>query len=107
MENMTNEKEVLINHEMKRFHDFESNLKGIFNEIDLDGDGIMTFDEFETFLTSERAKAGFRILGIDIAESRAIFRLLDISNDGKLGIDEFVMGCFRVNGPAKMLDTAQ
>merc|ERR1712217_981985 len=75
---------------------FEREMRAIFQEIDADCDNVMTLNDFEVYLKNEQVKARFRLLGINVVEARAIFRLIDIADTGSLGIDEFVTGCFRI-----------
>merc|ERR1712113_1102013 len=47
----------------------------------------------------------FTSIGIDIANSRETFRLLDISGNEELNMHEFMTGCLNLLGGAKAVDT--
>merc|ERR1712217_685780 len=83
---------------------FEREIRAIFQEIDADCDNVMTLNDFEVYLKNEQVKARFRLLGINVVEAHAIFRLIDIADAGSLGIDEFVTGCFRIKALAVGVD---
>merc|ERR1712023_172002 len=44
--------------------------------------------------------------GIDVAEAKGIFNLLDLDKSGSVTIEEFVFGLMRIKGAAKAVDTA-
>merc|ERR1719330_1797277 len=104
IEAMSTDKEALIAEEMARYQNFEREMRLMFQEIDVDGDNRLTMDELQAYLTDDRVKAHFRVLGIDAHEACAIFRLLDLSDKGSLDLDEFVMGAFRIKGGGRNMD---
>ena len=59
----------------------EQFLKSMFGNLDMNGDGFVTFDEW---------CAHYNSLGIDLTHARASFDAMDTKSDGKIGKDEFV-----------------
>merc|ERR1719386_624220 len=81
-------------------------MKRLFNDIDADNSGTLTWEELGKNLEDERVSACFNLLQIDVTEAKGLFQLLDIDESGEVGIEEFVMGCMRLKGAAKSIDLA-
>merc|ERR1712050_531377 len=74
--------------------------------LDTDGSGVIDMEEFMAWRTNNRSKAFFsRVLGIDIFKAAMTFKLLDIDGSGQLERDEFVVGCVRLKGGSKAIDS--
>eukprot|EP00929_Paragymnodinium_shiwhaense_P014961 TRINITY_DN122962_c0_g1_i1.p1 TRINITY_DN122962_c0_g1~~TRINITY_DN122962_c0_g1_i1.p1 ORF type:complete len:868 (+),score=179.62 TRINITY_DN122962_c0_g1_i1:137-2740(+) len=76
----------------------------VFAAADHDQSGMITWPDFEKALKHNSMKDFFEAIGIDIAEARSLFDLLDMSGDGQISAEEFLTGCLRVRGAAKSLD---
>lgn len=58
----------------------DAEYKKLFDEVDADKDGLITFEEFLKFLnTNEIAK--------DEAEAKSLFDVLDLNKDGKITLE--------------------
>jgi len=80
-------------------------LKRIFESIDMDQSGYISFQEFSDILSSNEGVAtDFRDIGLDPPEATTLFHLLDTGKDGKIGADEFLESCLKLKGAAKALD---
>merc|ERR1712048_1548851 len=80
--------------------------KMLFKEIDADGSGSISLTELKHRLSGphsdKRIQNYFRHLGIDIdTAAHEILVALDNNGDGVLSLDEFVMGCRKLQGVAK------
>merc|ERR1712187_15453 len=80
--------------------------KMLFQEIDADRSGSISLTELQQRLTGpgsdKRILNYFRHLGIDIdSAAHEILVALDSNGDGVLSLDEFVMGCRKLQGTAK------
>ena len=73
-------KEKIIEN-LSRGGKFEPILGASFDNFDLDGDGVISFEEW---------KAYYYCFGIDQAHARASFDAMDTNSDGKVSKDEFV-----------------
>jgi len=82
-------------------------LREIFQEVDLDGSGEVTIDEFKEHLHDEKVQAYFEGLELDTSDIRMLFRLMDSDRGGALEVEEFVGGCLRLKGHAKGVDMAK
>merc|ERR1719517_350810 len=66
----------------------------------------MTWDQFESQLHLPEMELYFKAIDLDVSEARGLFKLLDLDESGTINVDEFVMGCLRLRGPAKAIDMA-
>merc|ERR1712125_135874 len=73
-------------------------------EADKDGDGTLSWEEFEEYLCDSRVAAYLGSLGLDSSIAKTLFVLLDVDDTNSVGIDEFVNGCSRLKGQARSLD---
>merc|ERR1712176_1250046 len=79
-------------------------MKEIFRQIDSNGSGEISANEMEFFLTQPDLKSYFDALDINAENARMLFRLMDVSNSGKINVEEFCDGCLRLQGEAKSVD---
>eukprot|EP00747_Dinoflagellata_sp_TGD_P154022 gnl/TRDRNA2_/TRDRNA2_177455_c0_seq7.p1 gnl/TRDRNA2_/TRDRNA2_177455_c0~~gnl/TRDRNA2_/TRDRNA2_177455_c0_seq7.p1 ORF type:complete len:709 (-),score=100.13 gnl/TRDRNA2_/TRDRNA2_177455_c0_seq7:162-2288(-) len=78
-------------------------LRDIFHELDDSGDGLVSWDEFQTLLSDSVMKTLLSTLDLDANDVATLFELLD-DGDHKIAIDEFVNGVNRMKGQAKSID---
>ena len=76
-------------------------LRTVFNERDVNGDGAISREEWEDYVSRPEVQAYFSYLSLDVAHATDIFKLLDVDDSNEVEIDEFVMGCMRLKGNAK------
>lgn len=76
-------------------------LKALFEEMDDDGNGELTIEEFHTAMEDEGVIQQFAKMEIAHYEALELFELLDIDRDGSITVSEFVEGVLRVRGSAK------
>jgi len=82
------------------------NIHNIFSELDCDKDGKMTLEEFEEAVANERMVTYLSVLGLEVADARVLYCLLDADRSGVLDIEEFIVGCLKLRGEARNLDVA-
>lgn len=100
------DKEAMIQSEMDEHREKGKQLEKVFQEIDVDGSGILEFGEFEQLMQDNRVKAWFRTMGLQVDTAVQLFQLLDLDNSQTISASEFVMGCMRLQGGAKNVDVA-
>merc|ERR1712014_553303 len=83
---------------------FRKEIRAIFNKTQ--DDGGLTLEELKGHLNDEKTRLRLKALGLDVSEAHGLFRLLDTDDQGELDCDEFAIGCLRLRGQAKSLDTA-
>merc|ERR1719487_2084336 len=76
----------------------------LFCEMDVDGSGCITVDEFERRLQEERVMAYFNAMKLDVSDARTLFSLLDHDNSCEVEIKEFLAGCYKLQGESRSLD---
>mmetsp|Transcript_111174 Transcript_111174/g.254946 ORF Transcript_111174/g.254946 Transcript_111174/m.254946 type:complete len:225 (+) Transcript_111174:1034-1708(+) len=96
------DEEEMMRCQMAERDSFMADLRSFFETADTDGNGFITYDEFETVLSSsEDVRSHLEQLNIGTREARGLFRILDLDGGGAVSIDEFIFGCLRMKGAAK------
>ncbi|CAE8589365.1 unnamed protein product [Polarella glacialis] len=78
-------------------------LKALFTLMDADGDGTLSWDEFECSLSDPDICDKWRLMDIEPDECQKLFRLLD-TGDGTIDSDEFFEGLSKMKGAAQSKD---
>ncbi|CAE8598447.1 unnamed protein product [Polarella glacialis] len=78
-------------------------LKNLFFLMDSDGDGILSFSEFEAAFNDPTIIQKWRLLDFEPEECKRLFKLLD-TGDGNIDTEEFFEGLSRMKGPAQAKD---
>jgi Ca2+-binding EF-hand superfamily protein len=81
-------------------------MTALFAQADDDGDGTVTWDEFEVQLAAPQLQSFLKALDLHVDEARALFQLLDVDDSGEIDADELVQGCLRLHGQAKAIELA-
>jgi len=76
----------------------------LLTEIDTDGDGTVTHEEFLESIKREDIQQNIDALQIDLAEAELLFFMLDKDGDGTINTREFVNGMLRFKGEARSFD---
>lgn len=81
-------------------------VRQLFEYADADGTGEVEWHEFEEVCADLRVQMFFRKIGVDVESSgtHGLFQLLDFNGNGKVDVDEFVMGIQQLHGVARSLD---
>uniref|UniRef100_A0A7S1AG65 EF-hand domain-containing protein n=1 Tax=Noctiluca scintillans TaxID=2966 RepID=A0A7S1AG65_NOCSC len=106
MEMAQNDRDLMLQVEMDRRGSHMEELQRVFATFDQDDTGGVTLHQFETSLAHPEVAALFSVLGLDVSDPRSFFETLDIDHNRVLEVDEFVMGCLRLQGLAKAMDVA-
>lgn len=72
----------------------------VFEDMDVDGDGELSWPEFESAFEDKDLSAQLRLLGIEPSNCREIFNMLD-TGDGVLSVEEFFQGIACLEGTAQ------
>eukprot|EP00931_Biecheleriopsis_adriatica_P087960 TRINITY_DN62363_c0_g1_i1.p1 TRINITY_DN62363_c0_g1~~TRINITY_DN62363_c0_g1_i1.p1 ORF type:complete len:760 (+),score=143.25 TRINITY_DN62363_c0_g1_i1:40-2319(+) len=81
-----------------------THLRELFDAAVCGDNGMLDWDHFESQLDTETMQEFFKSIDVDPADARSVFRLIDRDGNGKIDIDEFLNGCFNLQGPAKARD---
>jgi len=104
MQANTNDREVVVHEEMQAKKLYLDSMRAIFEEMDNDNSGCVSGKEFSERLNDERVIAYFNSLKLDISDALTVFKLLDSDHSGEVEIDEFLEGCYRLQGDSRSLD---
>jgi len=100
------DRDLVIQCQMVSNETFLHEMKAIFDEVDVDGTGTITWEKFWEYVQNEHVQAYFATQQLDTSDARELFNLLDADNKGEVKIEDFVMGCMKVRGQAKSSDMA-
>lgn len=76
----------------------------LFEQGDLDGDGLISFHEFQILARTPKMKAFISALGLEVPDAEEVFRLLNTEGTGQLNINTLMDGFTRLKGTAKSID---
>jgi len=100
------DRDFVLQEEMNRKSSNINKLRELFNQVDVDGSGTISWKELKANLTDDAMKAYFAMMQIETEEAEGLFNLLDVDESGEVAIEEFIMGCMRLKGAAKSIDLA-
>jgi len=98
-------RQVIIHEELDAKKEFLKDLRDLFHEMDQNGDGTITSEEFNHRLGDEEVIAYFKALKLDITDTQTLFQLLDTDESSEVDIQEFLEGCYALQGEARSIDT--
>jgi Ca2+-binding EF-hand superfamily protein len=81
-----------------------AHVQNLFNKLDIDHSGEITWPDFERQLQQKEMRDFFKTIDVDIDKARSLFDLLDLDDSGSVDVGEFMDGCLRIWAPAKGLD---
>jgi Ca2+-binding EF-hand superfamily protein len=98
------DKDIVVHEELQSKKAYLQSMQELFEEMDEDGKGTISLVEFEGKLSDEKVIAYFNVLKLDVTDARTLFKLLDWDNSDEVGIDEFLDGCYKLQGESRSLD---
>lgn len=101
----SNSRQVVIHEELNAKNEMLMDLQNLFHEMDENGDGAISMDEFTSRLGDERVVAYFKALKLDVHDAVALFHLLDTDGSEEVDMAEFLDGCYQLQGEARSIDT--
>jgi len=85
---------------------FITQMRTIFEEVDDEKYGRITWQKFRDYLRSDRAQAFLATQQLDTSDAARLFSLMEVDDAGAVSVEEFALGCMRLRGPAKSSDVA-
>jgi hypothetical protein len=82
-------------------------IKELFQTLDSDASGVITFKELSKHIEDAEVKAFFDSMDLCIADAWTLFKLLDNDQTHEIDAEEFVDGVMRLRGVAKSIDMAK
>jgi len=98
-----NDAEMVIQEKMNEKKAYAKKLMDVFEAADVTGDGKISLEEFEHFLTDPKVKSYLATLELDTHETKTLFSMLD-DGDGEVTAEEFIQGAMRLKGGARSQD---
>jgi len=106
IENAQNTEDFRIAHLMRHQQDLVAQVCRLFNEIDTNGSGEVTWQDLKESWSNEQVQSLFAILGLEPSDLWLLFNLIDSDKSGAVDPQEMVAGCLRLKGAAKAFDVA-
>jgi hypothetical protein len=98
------DKDIIVHEELQSKKAYLESMQELFEDMDEDGKGTISLHEFEDKLQDERVIAYFNVLKLDVSDARVLFHLIDNDHSDEIGIDEFLEGCYKLQGESRSLD---
>jgi len=98
------DRDIVVHEELQNKKAYLQSMREVFEEMDGDGKGTISLDEFEEKLKDERVIAYFNVLQLDVSDATVLFQLIDDDHSNEVGIDEFLVGCYKLQGQSRALD---
>merc|ERR1711879_618033 len=106
MHHAQNERDTLVQDEIRREKERRKELKEVFEVLDSDKSGFIDFQELEAALEKEDVQALFRMISLDTSDAWNLFKMCDKDGSYSVNIDEFIFGCLQISGNIKHIDMA-
>lgn len=81
-----------------------SQIIALFNIADKDGSATISWQEIVESLDDPQMAKEWKSIGVQAADARYLFKLLDLEGKGEVAFEEFMGGCLRLSGGAKAID---
>eukprot|EP00929_Paragymnodinium_shiwhaense_P096628 TRINITY_DN58275_c0_g1_i1.p1 TRINITY_DN58275_c0_g1~~TRINITY_DN58275_c0_g1_i1.p1 ORF type:complete len:686 (-),score=165.63 TRINITY_DN58275_c0_g1_i1:286-2343(-) len=79
-------------------------LKNWFEDLDDDGSGLVSYEEFVAALEDQEAVAFASTLEIEITDLKQFFSILSKGGTKDVDVETFVVGCIKMRGNARSMD---
>lgn len=104
LEDSERDHEMLIQRELENKGEYIGIVKAFFEEIDEDGSGDVTLDEFRRHVGNPKLRIFAESLDIPVEDAEQFFRVLSNNGTVTVDIDTFVVGCIKLRGYSKSVD---
>jgi hypothetical protein len=98
------DRDVIVQSEIMRNNQAMKEMLQLFEEIDKNGTGFISWVEFQEYLEDEKAQAFLQVHSFDTSDPTALFGLMDVDDDGQVDSEEFIMAMMKIKGQAKGSD---
>lgn len=104
METTRMDKDLRMHQELDETKMELERLTSMYLEMDELGRGTINLQDFLKQVERDDMKIAFALMGVHFADGHTFFKHLDVSGNGELSIDEFVIGCIRIKGGGILID---
>lgn len=105
--NSKRDHDLMVEEEQEKKAKMLRDLHILFEEIDADQSGSISYQEIMTAHDDERMRSYMNAIGVCLEDVQALFTLLDVDKAGKVEVEEFINGCIRLHGPASNMELAK
>lgn len=98
--------ELQIQVQLQSNASFMGQMRWMLQQADTDNSGTLSAEELDSHLASEEFRAMIAGFEVSPPEARGVFNLLDLSGEGEVSIEEFVLALVRFRGTASHVDIA-
>ncbi|CAE7691220.1 CACNA1F [Symbiodinium sp. CCMP2592] len=98
------ERDLIIDKELEYNEKLVSELYKVFHEVDQNGNGVISWTEFQLALEDERMHTFLSTLELDMSDARKIFHILASEQTNAIEESDFLLGCLRMRGGASAVD---
>mmetsp|Transcript_101993 Transcript_101993/g.186938 ORF Transcript_101993/g.186938 Transcript_101993/m.186938 type:complete len:590 (+) Transcript_101993:74-1843(+) len=95
---------MIVQNEEVRVERFVEQMLELFNSLDVCHTGQVDWPTFNQVLRDARLRAYFSSLQLEPTHIRLMFDLLDERGEGKINLNDFLIGMVRLKGEAKAID---
>eukprot|EP00929_Paragymnodinium_shiwhaense_P009355 TRINITY_DN113496_c0_g1_i1.p1 TRINITY_DN113496_c0_g1~~TRINITY_DN113496_c0_g1_i1.p1 ORF type:complete len:605 (-),score=163.33 TRINITY_DN113496_c0_g1_i1:110-1924(-) len=94
----------VIQEALQKKNMYVDQLKSWFGDIDEDNSGEITYEEFCEKLNDPKSLAFAHTLELELTDLKQFFQMLSEDGDKPVNLEQFVVGCIKLKGPAKSMD---
>merc|ERR1719353_1391449 len=98
------DRDIIVQSEMMRNTATMKEMLHLFEDIDTNDTGQISWIDFQEYLQDEKAQAFFQYNCFDTSDPQALFALMDADGDGHVDSQEFIMAMMKIRGQAKGSD---
>lgn len=96
------DRDLVAQAEIARKETFSREMHEMFDNIDTDESGKITWDEFHAALDDKKIQAFFTAQQLDTIDAHVLFELIACDRE-EIDVVEFILGCWKMAGPARTL----
>ena len=98
------DQEHVVHRQVQRKREYEAKLETLFAEMDDDGSGDVSLEEFLKHLREPTMLAFAQSLDLDATDLEQFFSILSVNGKRPVDLETFVMGCIKLRGMARSVD---
>merc|ERR1712232_1509213 len=105
LSNSKQDRDVLAREKQRKDQEDTEALRQLFRNLDEDGDGTLSKEEFQSHLRTEEVAGFFAALDVDVRDAEMFFTLLqEESGCDSIVADDFIDNCGKLRGAASSFD---
>eukprot|EP00928_Gymnodinium_smaydae_P018570 TRINITY_DN17070_c0_g1_i1.p1 TRINITY_DN17070_c0_g1~~TRINITY_DN17070_c0_g1_i1.p1 ORF type:complete len:542 (+),score=65.35 TRINITY_DN17070_c0_g1_i1:42-1667(+) len=96
--------ELVLQRRQRQRHAQTLKLKDLFGELDVSGDGYLTYEEFQRLLNDDLMGDWAESIGVRTDQLNELFWTLARCNDGQVSDEEFIQGVLKIQEGVRSVD---